>query len=149
MSAYTDFVKKHIRTVPGANQKEKMKAVAALWRKHKAGNGLLKGGSVKKLGGKKGMCKVASVADPGIEGGEMMSGGCVQHGSTHRRMQGGSVHPLGAANQIGGGPLGALTSLLGLGVADQPVMEGGNILDTIGGIAKTVGPFVPLAMLAL
>ena len=32
MTRYTDFVKENIKAAPGANQKEKMRAVAALWR---------------------------------------------------------------------------------------------------------------------
>ena len=31
-SAYTQFVSQHIRSMPGANQKDKMRAVAAKWR---------------------------------------------------------------------------------------------------------------------
>lgn len=38
-SKYNDFVSRHIRSAPGANQKEKMRAVAAAWRKHKAAGG--------------------------------------------------------------------------------------------------------------
>lgn len=39
MSAYTEFVRSHIRSAPGATQKDKMRAVAAMWRKHKGGRG--------------------------------------------------------------------------------------------------------------
>lgn len=35
MSAYTDFVKQHIRSAKGAHIKDKMRAVAAMWRARK------------------------------------------------------------------------------------------------------------------
>jgi len=41
MSAYTDFVKQHIGKVAGKTQKDKFRAVAALWRRQKGhGKGL-------------------------------------------------------------------------------------------------------------
>jgi hypothetical protein len=42
MSTYRAFVSKHIRSAPGARQQDKMRAVAAMWRKHK-GKGLYAG----------------------------------------------------------------------------------------------------------
>lgn len=41
MSKYTEFVKAHIANMKGANQKEKFRAVAALWRKQKGGKGII------------------------------------------------------------------------------------------------------------
>lgn len=39
MSAYTQFVKQHIRGAPGRTQKDKMRAVATAWRRQKGGRG--------------------------------------------------------------------------------------------------------------
>lgn len=41
MSVYTQFVKEHIHSAPGKSMKEKMRAVGAMWRRHKGkGKGL-------------------------------------------------------------------------------------------------------------
>jgi hypothetical protein len=49
MSKYTDFVRAHLKSAPGATQKDKFRAVALMWRKQK-GRGLhapgVKGGAV-------------------------------------------------------------------------------------------------------
>lgn len=52
MSMYTQFVKEHIGSAPGKTQKDKMRAVALLWRRHKGkGKGLtapgVRGGTVR------------------------------------------------------------------------------------------------------
>src|SRR5882672_465035 len=46
MSVYTQFVKEHIHSAPGKTMKEKMRAVAVMWRRHKGkGKGLAPPGS--------------------------------------------------------------------------------------------------------
>jgi hypothetical protein len=41
MSVYTQFVKEHIHSAPGKTMKDKMRAVGAMWRRHKGkGKGL-------------------------------------------------------------------------------------------------------------
>jgi hypothetical protein len=46
MSVYTEFVKKHIGNAPGKTQAERMRAVAAMWRRQKSGGkGLYNAGS--------------------------------------------------------------------------------------------------------
>lgn len=46
MSVYTQFVKEHIHSAPGKSMKEKMRAVAVMWRRHKGkGKGLSTPGS--------------------------------------------------------------------------------------------------------
>ena len=160
MSAYTDFVREHIRSAPGATQKEKMRNVAAMWRKHKGG---------KTQAGKGALLQGGCCDEPKQSGN-----GARKHKSNKSKLVGGSGKRVAAAEALfeggmvdlrpanevgvqgGQGILGDLfppARLFGLG-ADEEDMDGGkvsfnDVVNGIGSVAKTAGALAPLAMLLL
>lgn len=149
-SAYNEFVKTHMKTAPGATPADKMRNVAAAWRKQKGtavrGSGSVaserpdpvEGGSAygdlqAMAGGAKRRRRVVAAA----AGGEMQE---PMHGGARRRVRGAGIN-LTAANEIPDSVMrgqGAMQG--GCARCDEAKMSGEGIMD----IAKTVLPFLPL-----
>lgn len=106
VSEYNRFVSQHIRSAKGANIKDKMRAVAAMWRARKGkGKGLQApvGRGVMAMRKKRG-----SGAMPLYPGREGASGGRVSKQMRLAQM----IHGLGANKKRGGATQGALAALL-------------------------------------
>jgi hypothetical protein len=159
MSSYQQFVSEHIRNAPGANQREKMANVAAMWRKHKAQRGQ---GMAAMQGG-------AAAKKPAMKGGEvMLQGGAVRRPRKMRvaavapsSLRGGAVDPalaLGASNELAGegifdiigAPFKAIGHLVGAGMEDEdePALEGGS-WKKAGQVVGTLAPIAGLAAMML
>ncbi len=159
MSAYTEFVRKNVGRMPGRTQQEKMRAVAAAWRKHKGQRGRGAG-----EGEEAAEARPRIVAPAG--GTDSQSGGASYHAPRRGQLfQGGNVGfhggsadaALRAANQgppelVGGGPLGDLfPPLKMLGLGHHAPQRGGKFTfkDFMGGVkdvAGVVGQLAPVAM---
>lgn len=160
MSAYNDFVRKHMPTAKGSTPAERMRNVAAMWRKQKGkgvaeaepqDGGCCKGEGVRrrkhapsKLAGGSGKRTGHALATS--DGGALFKGGMVD------------MRP---ANEVGvqngqGFKLSSIfppAAIFGLGI-DEDEMEGDgiNFKDIMGGIgtvAKTAASIAPLAMMLL
>jgi hypothetical protein len=150
MTAYTEFVAKHIKTAPGATPQAKMAHVAALWKAHKG-----------KLHG-----KGAGADDEPIEGGAARkitapAGGTAEAVQAPKRkrpaMHGGAVS-MTPANQIpssvmrGAGAYQELAALTGgCASCDKAELHGDGInpVRALAGLASTVMPIAGLASMFL
>ena len=153
MSAYTDFVRKHIKSAPGSSQKEKMRHVAAMWRKQKGSGTLMEGGCCKGEGAR-------GKSKSRLEGGSGKRVGHAMAAAAPDQLFHGGMVDLRPVNEVGvqggAGFLGDLfppAKLFGLGTDDED-MDGGkvsfnDVVNGIGSVAKTAGALAPLAMLLL
>ena len=138
MSLYSDFVKQHIHSVPGADQQERMKNVAKLWHQHKAG----KTGKAPRKRTKRGKGAVddslpplQDPSDPNAAVAAQEGSGCCSGAGRKRRSRkrGGEIASIyaplqwseGALNPLAAGNLGPRPSQVGLGVF-------GDIMESIG-----------------
>ena len=155
MSKYTDYVKAHIGSAPGATQKEKMRAVAAMWRKQKGSGALMEGGCCKGEGAR-GKTKSRLEGGSGKRTGHALAAAAPDQQLFHGGMV--DLRPVNEVGVQGGaGFLGDIfppAKLFGLGADMDEDMDGGkvsfnDVVNGIGTVAKTAGALAPLAMLLL
>lgn len=167
MSRYTDFVKAHIGSAPGATQADKMRHVAAAWKKHKAGG--MKGAGAEAAapaapmaamaGGacqnceqkgagrkKKAAPRRAHAVAPASSGPSLLTGGSVIDAlAPSNEIEGAGV--VDSIGKVVTAPFRGIASLFGGELPDEDELEGGGkVLDGIAKGAQILGSIGGLAL---
>lgn len=158
MSLYSEFVRQHIRSAPGSNQKEKMQAVARMWQQQKGhigakkrgkgtgsdieggdatmqGNGM-QGGCANCQGGS-GRKRRKGRRGGALEGGELEGGELAGGGRKKRsrgRRGGEIVAPAESGGELRGGAYMPANPLAAGNMGVKPSQSGFGILGSLGSI---------------